>query len=146
MQLRYKDVTDLLKGYTFPVTKNDHFALVDNKILLINNVPAFFYYEEKIIPTLMTLQKHALLKKITVDMGAVRFMVNGADVMRPGIVEIDLGITQNQVVMIIDEKNKKPIAIGITLYTGEEIRAQTTGKVIKTIHYIGDSIWNSSQK
>ena len=32
------------------------------------------------------------LKKIAVDMGAVKFVVSGADIMRPGIVEIEEGI------------------------------------------------------
>ncbi len=146
IQLRYKDAQALLKEYSFSINKNDHFALVDDKILFINNEPCFFYHEQKLFPTLTTLQKHLLLKKITVDMGAVRFVVNGADIMRPGIVDIEEGIFKNEAVMVIDEKNKKPIAVGYTLFTGEEIRAQTTGKVIKTLHYVGDEIWKAVQK
>lgn len=146
VQLRYKDVEQLLKDYQFSVTKSEHYALVDNKILFVNNEPSFFYYEQKILPTLTTLQKHAFLKKIIIDIGAVPFIVNGADVMRPGIVAIEECILNGEAVMIIDEKNKKPLAVGITLYSGEDIKAQTTGKVIKTIHYVGDDIWKSSKK
>ena len=74
-------------------------------------------------------------------MGAVPFISKGADVMRPGIKEIDSNIEKHGPVIIIDEKHGKPIAVGIAMYSFDEISSMKEGKVIKTLHYIGDKIW-----
>jgi len=44
-------------------------------------------------------------------------------------------------VYICDEKNKKPLAIGIALASGEEMVNQDKGKAIILIHHVGDDIW-----
>ena len=74
-------------------------------------------------------------------MGAVPFLVKGADAMRPGIVEIEAGINKDDVVAIIDQNHKKPLAVGIALFNTAEMRSLASGKVIKNIHYVGDEIW-----
>ena len=107
-----------------------------------NKKPILFFFEEKPIPLLKTLMQEQILKKITVDMGAIKFICNGADVMRPGIVEIDEDIEKGEIVAIIDEKNKTPIVIGQTMHDAKEMQQIKEGKVIKNIHYIGDALWN----
>ena len=74
-------------------------------------------------------------------MGAIKFVINGADIMRPGITEIEEGIVKGDFVVIADEKNKNPLAIGIALYDSGEMKKITSGKVVKNIHYVGDEIW-----
>ena len=94
------------------------------------------------MPTLKLLQTYlGLLKKIVVDMGAVKFMISGADVMRPGIKEIAAGINKDDFVVIMDVNNHKPLAVGIAQLSGTEMQAATSGKVIKNIHYVGDELW-----
>jgi len=142
-QLRSKDISKELESYGVEISKKDQVELVENKykIILINKKPAFFYYDGKPVPTLKYLQENNVLKKITVDMGAVKFMVNGADVMRPGIVEIEEGITKDEFVAVIDKNNKKPLAVGVALFDFEEMKKMSSGKVIKNIHYVGDELW-----
>jgi PUA domain protein len=94
-----------------------------------------------VVPTLQFLQSDLVLKKITVDMGAIKFVVNGADIMRPGIVAIEDGIAKDDFIVVIDEQNGKALAVGIALLGTEEIRSSTSGKVIRNIHYVGDDIW-----
>src|SRR3989344_4179592 len=77
----------------------------------------------------------------TVPSPGIRFVVNGADVMRPGIVEIEAGIAKDEFVTVIDKNNHKPLAVGIELYSSAEMQAMTSGKVIKNIHYVGDELW-----
>ncbi|MEM3373669.1 MAG: DUF1947 domain-containing protein [Candidatus Woesearchaeota archaeon] len=143
-----KEFLELVKNeYNLELHKKERYEIFDNsnanyKIILINNVAKFFYYENRLIPSLKLILENNFLKKIIIDMGAVKFIASGADVMRPGIVDIEEGIEKNCVVSIIDVNNKKPIAVGITLYSGEEIRNMNSGKVIKNIHYVGDKIWN----
>ncbi len=139
--LRSKDLQDLLKGYSFEVAKKDLVECVEDKIILINKRPCFFSYEKKLVPTLQVLQEKELLKKIAVDMGAVKFLIGGADVMRPGIKEIDWEIEKDDFVIVVDINNKKALCVGIALFSGKDMETQTSGKVIKNIHYIGDAIW-----
>ena len=142
-QLRSKDISKELEHFKIEISKKDQVELVEDehKIILLNKKPAFFYHQEKLVPTLKFLQENNCLKKITVDMGAVKFVVNGADVMRPGIVEIEEGISKEDFVAVIDKNNKKPLAVGIALYSSEEMKSMNSGKVIKNIHYVGDELW-----
>ncbi len=141
-QISTKEATNLLQKYNIILTKKDTVA-ADEKVVYINNEPCFFYYENQLYPTLKYLLQHTILKTVTVDMGAVRFVVNGADIMRPGIVAIDENIEKNEAVIIIDQNNKKPLAVGITLFSSEEMQKVSSGKVIKNIHYVGDDVWKN---
>ncbi len=147
-RLSNKDfVRETAAAYPLEIARKDTLELAEDtqnkiKIILLNGQPAFFYEQERLIPLLKYLQQHELLKKVTVDMGAIKFIVNGADVMRPGIVAIDDAVKKDDPVVIIDEKNKKPIAVGFSLLDGAEIMALKNGKAIKTIHYVGDALWN----
>lgn len=143
-QLKSKDLNKELEHYKLDISKKDKVELIEDekvKLILVNKEPCFFYYQDKEVPTLKYLQTNNLLKKITVDMGAIKFVVNGADVMRPGITEVDEGIKKEEFIVVIDENNKKPLAVGIALFDSEEIRKMNSGKVIKNIHYVGDEIW-----
>ena len=142
-QLRSKDINKELEQYNLSISKKDQVELVEDKfrIILINKKPALFYYEEQLVPTLKFLQENKVLKTIIVDMGAVKFVVNGADVMRPGIVEIEEGIVKNDFVAVVDVNNKKPLAVGIALYDAYEMKGMKNGKAVKNIHYVGDELW-----
>ncbi|MFO8051135.1 MAG: PUA domain-containing protein [Thermoplasmatota archaeon] len=80
---------------------------------------------------------------ITVDMGAVRFLANGADVMAPGIIDADVDISIDDLVWVRDEKNGRPLCIGRALIPGADMKDSDSGKAVRTIHYVGDPIWNA---
>ena len=75
-------------------------------------------------------------------LGAIRFVSNGADIMSPGIVDADENIKPNDIVFIVDETHKKPLAVGLSLITGPEMVENDSGKAIETKHFVGDKIWN----
>ncbi len=141
-RLKAKEVNRQLAEYNLNLNKKDQVELLDNKYIVINGEISFFDYENKKAPSLKYLQKHPVLKKITIDMGAVKFVVNGAEVMRPGITAIEKGINANELIMVVDEKNKVPLAVGIALFNSEDMLKAKSGKVIKNIHQVGDEIWN----
>ncbi len=65
--------------------------LEDNtEIFLVDKQP-FMFKKDRHVPLIFSADKLSL-KEIIVDMGAVEFVTNGADVMAPGIVEIDENI------------------------------------------------------
>lgn len=116
------------------------------KIILINNRCIGFYIGSK---PFLTLRGFLALgdsvknakKYVTVDKGAVKFVSSGADVMIPGIVDVDENIETGNIVWINDENHKKPLAVGEALIPGTEIAAGGTGKAVKSLHYIGDKLW-----
>lgn len=113
-------------------------------IIYVNDAPSFLKLKGKFIPCLkllVSLHKDEIPKRIIVDMGAVPFISKGADVMRPGIVYIDQLIEKDGPVIVVDEKHGKPIAVGIAMYPSNDIDSMDEGKVVKTLHYIGDKIW-----
>ncbi len=139
-----KELNEKLSVYNFNFSKKDNVEKQDN-LLLLNKTPLFFYHENKLVPTLKLLLEQKLLKKVKIDMPAVPFIIKGADIMRPGIKEIET-FQKNDFVMIIDETNKKPIAVGIALFSSEELNMMDKGRVIKNIHYVGDSIWKTNNQ
>ena len=76
-----------------------------------------------------------------VDMGAVPHIVNGADVMRPGIKDFRGEFDEGDFVVVRDERNLRPLAVAIALVGLEECRAMKRGKVAKNIHHVNDRIW-----
>ncbi len=83
-------------------------------------------------------------RKVVVDDGAIKFILNGADVMAPGIVEADESIKKGDVVWVSDMRGL-PLAVGIALMNGKEMVAASKGKAVENIHHIGDELWKLSK-
>lgn len=114
----------------------------DFQPLFVNGEILAMIYEGRGFPTVRGLLKHGADRRyVTVDMGAVPHVVNGADIMSPGIVEADPDIRAGDMVWVRDEKHGKPLAIGEALVSGEEMLRGKEGKAVKNIHHIGDSLW-----
>jgi PUA domain protein len=114
----------------------------DMSLILVDGEPLLFQVNGIYFPTVKGVLKLGLLKNVvTVDSGAVRFVVNGADIMCPGIVDADPDIRENAPVIVIEEAHSKPLAIGISLMAGPEMKGNK-GKAVRSIHYVGDKLWN----
>jgi PUA domain protein len=112
-------------------------------LFAINNVLKLFKSKEGYIPVLtLLLNKQVDLKTIVVDFGAIRYVANGADVMRPGITKIDPSIKEGNIVAIIEETKSRALAVGKAMFDAPEMEAKSSGKVIKNLHTIQDSIWD----
>ena len=126
------------------IFKSD-FEIKNRKIILYHtndNTPLLFEEDNVILPTLYSIRKFAdLLPKITVDAGAVKFMINGADLFRPGMVEWDF-FDKEQYVTIVNLQ-KAAMSIGKTLMASTELPDK--GKVTTTVHYLNDEIWKYAQ-
>jgi PUA-domain protein len=116
-------------------------------VIFVNNEIDAFVQNGKPFLTVRGLLRYAASRSFaTVDMGAIKFMINGADVMGPGIVEADEGIQPGDYVWVRDEKNRKPLAVGSALVTGAEMQAKKPGKAIKSILYVGDKLWKYEER
>ena len=90
-----------------------------NSFILVDGEPYIIIIDGEPFPTLKAALANEINgKKVTVDMGAIRFVSNGADIMSPGIVAADEGIEAGDIVLIIDETHGKPLAIGLSIIRG----------------------------
>ncbi len=80
-------------------------------------------------------------KWVEVDHGAIPFLMNGADCMVAGVQAADEDIAVGELVWIRDMTHKKPLAIGWSTMEGQEMASATKGKGIKTLHWVGDELW-----
>ncbi|MCX9014672.1 MAG: RNA-binding protein [Candidatus Methanoperedens sp.] len=110
-------------------------------MIFVDSQPHLFKIEGTIFPTVRgALELKPERRIVKVDSGAVKFIVNGADIMGPGVVDADPSIKEGDFVIVIEEAHGKALAIGRALVPGNEM-AGKKGKVIKSIHYVMDEIW-----
>ena len=104
----------------------------------------WFLYDDTYLPSIHFLRESDLnLPKVVVDIGAIRFITNGADVMAPGIVSFEDSITENTFVVIHEEKANTILGIGKSLIDAKEFDKTKKGKVVKLIHHLKDAIWTA---
>lgn len=77
---------------------------------------------------------------VTVDAGAIQFVSNGADIMRPGIEDVDEGIESGDLVVVNEETHGKFLAIGRALVDGPDMIGDE-GRVVESIHHVGDDLF-----
>jgi PUA domain protein len=111
------------------------------KLIFVDGKPLMLQLMEKLFPTLIFLEALKRLPHITVDVGAIPHICNGADVMAPGIRKIEGAFQSGDTVVIIDEKYGKPIALGLTMVSSETMKNMKKGKVVENVHFVGDKVW-----
>jgi len=94
------------------------------------------------------LGKTELVQKfptVTVDMGAIRFVCNGAKVLRPGIVAFD-SFKKGDVVAVKDQTHGKLLAVGLALEDSETAKSMAKGYVVDNLHHVGDKVWEAAKE
>lgn len=118
----------------------------EEELYAIDDVLSLWKKDGKYIPLLsFLLHNTAPFKSVKVDKGAIPYVSNGADVMRPGITFIDPTIKVDDVILIQDSVHGKTLAVGLSLYNAPEMQNMPKGKVIHTIHAVNDPIWAFSK-
>lgn len=113
----------------------------EHDIVLGDGDPIAFFVNGEIAPTVRGANTYPPDKRVVVvDAGAVSFVSDGADIMRPGIVEADEAIQPDDLVVIEDETHRKVLAIGQARVVGTELLGDS-GKVISSIHHVGDDLF-----
>jgi len=82
---------------------------------------------------------------VTVDMGAIKFVCKGANVMRPGITKFS-DFESGDIVCVIEESQKKFLAVGKAKMSSKELNETSNGEVIKNMHYVSDNFWESKKE
>ena len=113
-------------------------------VVLVDGEPLVLYVDDEPFLTVRGANEHPPSKGVvTVDAGAISFVSNGADVMRPGIVEADEDIAPGDLVAIQEETHGKVLAIGRALVEGGDMVGDS-GKVVESVHHVGDELYEFS--
>jgi len=116
----------------------------DNAQILVGANFKILRLEDEFIPFLSESELLESFPNVTVDMGAVKFMCNGANVMRPGIKNHTV-FSKDEIVCIVEESQHKFLAVGKSLIDSSEMEQMTKGEVLKNLHYISDKYWEISK-
>lgn len=118
-----------------------------HRVLLRGDEAIALFLDDGVVPTVRGLLAFPPQKRaVTVDMGAVPFVYNGADVMAPGIVDADPAIRPGDLVWVRDEKNERPLAVGRAILDGPAMVREKKGKAVETIHHVGDELWQLGEE
>jgi PUA-domain protein len=109
---------------------------------LVNGRPALVQAGDNLYPSLDFPELLAAMPKLVVDMGAIPYVCKGADVMAPGVRKLDGEFTKGDLVVVVDEKHGKAVAVGQALLDSGEAKNADRGPIVKNIHFVGDKTWN----
>ena len=112
----------------------------DKYILKSQNFTAVQINQNIILPFLGNSDFIKQFPCVHVDMGAVKFVCNGAKIMRPGITKFD-SFKKDDIVIVKDQNYEKSLAAGIALDDSEIAASKSKGYVIDNLHYISDKFW-----
>jgi len=128
---------------------------LDNRSLLYTSgdgPPAFFDMDGDLFPTLTTLWQHPyIMPELTIFPQVSKFVLNGADLMLPGVKAPANGVagfgtvTKGQRRCIKIEGNPYPIAVGKMLVNQTQME-KLKGKGMEVIHVFRDALWLYSGK
>ena len=132
-------------GIEFPKIKNlkVHQILDDAQIITGDGIK-ILKINEDYLPFLSETKMLEKFPNVMVDMGAIKFMCKGANVMRPGIKKYT-EFEKDQLVCIVEESQHKFLAVGKALVSSSELENMKKGEVIKNIHYISDKFWETGK-
>jgi PUA domain protein len=125
----------------FPKIKNLKVHGISNDAqIIVGDGIKILKVNDEYIPFLSETQTLEKFPYVIVDMGAVKFMCKGANVMRPGIKKYS-EFQKDSIVCIVEESHHKFLAVGKTLVSSDEMSNMEKGEVVKNLHYISDKFW-----
>ncbi len=130
-------------GMEFPKIKNIKVhQILDDAQIITGDGLKILKVDEDYLPFLSEIEMLEKFPSVTVDMGAVKFMCKGANLMRPGIKKFT-EFEKNQIVCIVEESQHKFLAVGKSLVSSSELETIEKGEIIKNMHYISDRFWET---
>jgi len=146
-----RETTSLLKIVSerwemeFPKIKNLKVHQITNDAQIITGQGIkILKMDDDYLPFLSETEMLEKFPNVTVDMGAVKFMCKGANLMRPGIKKFT-EFEKGKLVCIIEESQHKFLAVGKAMVSSSELEEMEKGEVIKNMHYISDNFWETGK-
>ena len=132
-------------GIEFPKIKNLKVHQISNDAQIITgNGIKILKIENDYLPFLSEVEMLKKFPNVMVDMGAIKFMCKGANVMRPGIKKFT-EFEKDKLVCIVEESHHKFLAVGKSMVSSLELENMDKGEVVKNLHYISDRFWETGK-
>ncbi|MFQ5497350.1 MAG: PUA domain-containing protein [Nitrosopumilus sp.] len=132
-------------GIEFPKIKNlKVHQIFDDAQIITGEGIKILKVNDDYLPFLSETNTLEKFPNVMVDMGAVKFMCKGANVMRPGIKKFT-DFEKDDLVCIIEESQHKFLAVGKAMVSSSELEDMEKGEVVKNIHYISDKFWETGK-
>ena len=132
-------------GIEFPKMKNVKVhQILDDAQIITGDGLKILKVDEDYLPFLSEIEMLERFPTVTVDMGAVKFMCKGANLMRPGIKKFT-EFEKDKIVCIVEESQHKFLAVGKSLVSSSELETMEKGEIIKNLHYISDRFWETGK-
>jgi PUA domain protein len=114
----------------------------DVDVVLVDGAPlvAYFAADEPSLTVRGANATDPSGHRVTVDAGAVSFVSDGADVMRPGIVDATDDIVAGDVVLVAEATHGKVLAVGRSRVDADDLLGEA-GKVVDSLHHVGDDLF-----
>jgi PUA domain protein len=120
------------------------FVDAEQRVVLVDGEPLVAFFGEEPFLTVQGANAFEPRRRVvTVDAGAVSFVSDGANVMRPGIVAADDAIDPGDLVVVAEETHGKVLAVGRADVSGEDMVGES-GKVVDSLHHVGDDLFEFS--
>ena len=117
------------------------FTDTDREIVLVDGEPLVASFDGELFLTVRGANDHPPENHVvTVDAGAISFVSDGANVMRPGITEATDDIEPGDLVVVVEETHSKALAIGRAETDGSDMVGES-GKVVESLHHVGDELY-----
>jgi PUA-domain protein len=114
---------------------------VDREVVLVDGEPLVASFDDELFLTVVGANEHPPENHVvTVDSGAISFVSDGANIMRPGIVEATDDIAPDDLVIIVEENHGKALAVGRAEADGDDM-VGNSGKVVENLHHVGDELY-----
>ena len=132
-------------GIEFPKIKNVKVhQILDDAQIITGDGLKILKVDEDYLPFLSEIEMLEKFPTVTVDMGAVKFMCKGANLMRPGIKKFT-EFEKDKIVCIVEESRHKFLAVGKSLVSSSELETMEKGEIIRNMHYISDRFWETGK-
>lgn len=117
------------------------FTDTDREVVLVDGEPLVASFDSELFVTVLGANEYPPKDHVvTVDSGAVSFVSDGANVMRPGITEATDDIEPGDLVVVVEESHGKALGVGRADTDGSDMVGES-GKVVETLHHVGDELY-----
>uniref|UniRef100_A0A7S3V789 PUA domain-containing protein n=1 Tax=Chaetoceros debilis TaxID=122233 RepID=A0A7S3V789_9STRA len=125
--------------------------------VMSDNEPVFFQSRNgPLLPTLRLVHQYPDIQfnKITVDKGAIPFILGGANIMCPGLTNVGgempgdgdkPGLEKGDGVVIYAEGKEHALAVGVMTMSSTTIRSKNKGNGVEVVHFLGDGLFQSAE-
>jgi PUA domain protein len=116
-----------------------NFVIIDGRF-------AFIGLDGGYVPFVGSQEAVGLLRSVTIDEGALKYIIKGADVMRPGITKYDDWGAAGSLLVVREDKKGRAAAVGRASVASSEMGELKKGNCVKNLHHAGDKFWNAYKK